>query len=142
MELQNLATALKAAQPAAEGAAPQLIYHVEQTAQTLWNNMKSAFASVFEMTLEKMKWPGKDLTLTSNLRQEWSTGVENLLQLQNPYVESAKNLCPRLFIFRSKTPVVNASRSMTSFCFGVHVIFPGNLFSSASLRLYRLLAYL
>ncbi|KAI4165025.1 MAG: hypothetical protein LQ342_001301 [Letrouitia transgressa] len=87
LELQNLATALKAAQPAAEGAAPQLIYHVEQTAQTLWNNMKSAFASVFEMTLEKMKWPGKDLTLTSNLRQEWSTGVENLLQLQNPYDE-------------------------------------------------------
>ncbi|KAL9043552.1 MAG: hypothetical protein Q9214_003265, partial [Letrouitia sp. 1 TL-2023] len=84
LELQDLATALKAAQPAAEGAAPHLIDHVEQMAQMLWSNMKSAFASVFEKTLEKMKWPGKDLTFTGNLRQEWSTGVENLLQLQDP----------------------------------------------------------
>ncbi|KAL9611826.1 MAG: hypothetical protein Q9167_003553 [Letrouitia subvulpina] len=84
LKLQNFSTALKAAQPAAEGAAPHLIDHVEQSAQSLWSSVKSAFASEFEKTLEKMKWPGKDLTLTGNLRQEWNTGVENLLQLQNP----------------------------------------------------------
>ena len=48
--------------------------------------MKAAFAADFEKTLVKMKWPGKELTLAGNLRQEWSRGVETLLELQEPYV--------------------------------------------------------
>ena len=48
--------------------------------------MKSAFALEFEKTLTKMKWPGKDVTLAGKLEQEWTAGVEKLLDLQEPYV--------------------------------------------------------
>ena len=49
--------------------------------------MKHAFASEFEETLQKMKWPSKDITLSEKLEQEWSAGVEKLLDLQEPYVK-------------------------------------------------------
>lgn len=80
--------ALKEAQPAAEDAAPHLIDHVDRTFQTLWKQMKSAFAREFEETLTKMKWPGKDVTLAGKLEQEWTAGVEKLLDLQEPYVRT------------------------------------------------------
>lgn len=48
--------------------------------------MKDAFARDFEKTLTKMKWPGKDVTLSGRLEQEWASGVEKLLDLQEPYV--------------------------------------------------------
>ena len=46
--------------------------------------MKDAFASEFEHTLKKMQWPGKDLTIEGSLEQEWTAGVERLLELQGP----------------------------------------------------------
>lgn len=48
--------------------------------------MKDAFARDFEETLTKMKWPGKDVTLSGSLEQKWTAGVEKLLDLQEPYV--------------------------------------------------------
>lgn len=48
--------------------------------------MKDAFAREFEETLTKMKWPGKEVNLSGKLEQEWTTGVEKLLDLQEPYV--------------------------------------------------------
>lgn len=48
--------------------------------------MKDAFAREFEKTLTKMKWPGKEVTLSGILEQEWASGVEKLLDLQEPYV--------------------------------------------------------
>ena len=84
LALQSLAISLKEAQPAAEYAAPHLIDHVETTAQRLWGQMKDAFASDFEATLAKMKWPTKSLTLSGSLKSEWLSGVETLLDLQEP----------------------------------------------------------
>ena len=84
IRLQDLVTALKEAQPAAEDAAPHLIDHVDGTARTLWKQMKDAFAGEFEKTLKKMKWPGKDVTLSGHLKEEWKAGVEKLLDLQEP----------------------------------------------------------
>jgi hypothetical protein len=46
--------------------------------------MKDEFASDFEGTLKKMNWPGEDLSLTTTLEHEWQTGVEKLLDLQEP----------------------------------------------------------
>lgn len=86
LRLQSLAKTLKEAQPAAEDAAPHLIDHVDRTVQTLWKQMKDAFAREFEDTLTKMKWPGKDVTLSGSLEQKWTAGVEKLLDLQEPYV--------------------------------------------------------
>ncbi|KAI4111393.1 MAG: hypothetical protein LQ339_000592 [Xanthoria mediterranea] len=82
--LQKLAIALKEAQPAAEDAAPHLVDHVEKTAQHLWKQMKDAFASDFEKVLTRMKWPSKDVSLAGSWEQEWTEGVEKLLELQEP----------------------------------------------------------
>lgn len=84
LRLQNLTNALRAAQPAAEDAAPHLVDHVDQTARSLWKQMKNAFAADFEVTLGKMQWPGRDVTLQGPLEQEWADGVKKLLELQEP----------------------------------------------------------
>ena len=84
LRLQNLAAALKEAQPAAEDAAPHLVDHVDGTVRTLWRQMKDAFAGEFEDTLRKMKWPGKDVMLSGELEEEWTSGAEKLLELQEP----------------------------------------------------------
>lgn len=82
--LQDLVAALKEAQPAAENAAPHLVDHVDDTARTLWKQMKHTFAREFEQTLKKMKWPGKDVKLGGELEEEWRAGLEKLLDLQEP----------------------------------------------------------
>lgn len=82
--LRILVAALKEAQPAAEGAAPHLIDHVEQTTLSLWKQMKDDLDSTMQKTLKKMKWPGKNLNTTADLIVEWSTNVESLLDLQEP----------------------------------------------------------
>ena len=46
--------------------------------------MKDAFASDFEATLSKLKWPRKNVTLSGGLKSEWLSGVERLLDLQEP----------------------------------------------------------
>lgn len=84
LKLQGLAARLEKAQPAAEDAAPHLIDHVNQTARSLWNQMKDNFASEFEKTLKKMSWPGEELSLNTTLEREWQRGVEKLLDLQEP----------------------------------------------------------
>ena len=84
LSLQELANSLKLAQPAAEYAAPHLINHVETTTQQLWGQMKDAFAADFEATLSKMKWPNRNVVLSGSLKGEWLTGVEKLLDLQEP----------------------------------------------------------
>ena len=86
LKLQRIAIALKEAQPAAEDAAPHLVDHVDRTTRTLWGQMKDAFASEFEETLERMQWPGKNLQLTVEVEKEWTAGVGRLLDLQEPYV--------------------------------------------------------
>ena len=83
-KLQDLVAALKEAQPAAEDAAPHLIDHVDRTTRMLWKQMKDTFASEFEETLKKIKWPGKDVSLVGRLEDEWKAGVEKLLNLQEP----------------------------------------------------------
>ena len=84
LSLQRLAHSLKAAQPAAEYAAPHLINHVETTTQQLWGQMKDAFAADFEATLFEMNWPNKNVVLAGSLKNKWLTGVGKLLDLQEP----------------------------------------------------------
>lgn len=98
LRLQNLVAALKEAQPAAEDAAPHLVDFVDLSAQTLWKQMKEAFSRDFQKTLTKMKWPGKDVTLSGRLETEWTEGVERLLELQEPYVKIQLLKTPKLSI--------------------------------------------
>ena len=91
LRLQNLVNALKEAQPAAEDAAPHLIDHVDQTARTLWKQMKDTFAADFEATLKKMGWPRADISMDESLEQEWNEGVRKLLELQEPELRARDN---------------------------------------------------
>ena len=84
LRLQRLANALKQAQPAAEDAAPHLVDHVENSTSNIWKQMKDAFASDFEKTLAKIKWPTKDVSLAGTLEKEWIAEVKKLLELQDP----------------------------------------------------------
>ena len=104
LRLQNLANALKEAQPAAEDAAPHLIDHVDRTARTLWTQMKDTFAGDFEVTLKQMQWPNKDLILDGKLEQVWISGVKKLLDLQEPELKARDN--PSADIRNRKEPLV------------------------------------
>ena len=84
LRLKSLASALKAAQPAADNAAPHLVDYVAGSAGGLWSQMKGAFAQEFEQTLAKIKWPRKDIVLEGMMEQEWASGVKKLLELQEP----------------------------------------------------------
>lgn len=84
VQLQELAYTLKAAQSAAEDAAPHIVDHVELTTASLWKQMKDAFSIDFGRTLKKIKWPAKDIILTGQLKTEWDAGVVRLLELQDP----------------------------------------------------------
>ena len=87
--LKRLSEALKDTQPAAEGAAPVLVDHVESEATKLFNRLSSHFQGDLQATLEKMKWPGKDLKMSSDLLGSWTEQVEVLLDLQEPDLKMA-----------------------------------------------------
>lgn len=115
LRLQNLVAALKEAQPAAEDAAPHLIDYVDLSTQTLWKQMKEAFARDFQETLTKMKWPGKDVVLSGRLEIEWTEGVEKLLELQEPYVRTQLLKTPKSSILPcdAAPPIVFQTRLQT-----------------------------
>ena len=88
---QTLVLRLKQTQPAAEDAAPHLVDHVEHTSKKLWKRIRDAYTSDFEVTLERLKWPGKNLYLDEALEQEWASGVEKLLELQEPELKARES---------------------------------------------------
>ncbi|KAE8152702.1 TIP-1 family-domain-containing protein [Aspergillus avenaceus] len=86
--LRNIVQALKAAQPAAEGAAPHLVDYVDKLASALREQMRSDFSKRLQGTLEKMKWPSKDLYFPDDLKTQWEDQVGLLLDLQTPELRS------------------------------------------------------
>lgn len=75
---------VKNAQTAAEGAAPQLLYMLEQTSKQLYTTLKDAIEESLRQTLEQMRWPGKELNLLGNIREKWDRETRLLLELQDP----------------------------------------------------------
>ncbi|KAL9110336.1 MAG: hypothetical protein Q9227_005067 [Pyrenula ochraceoflavens] len=82
--LRTLVTELKAAQPAAEGAAPHLIDHIEKRSNRLFEELKTAFSQDLAKTLSAMSWPEHELKLSEDLISRFSSQVELLLDLQEP----------------------------------------------------------
>jgi hypothetical protein len=82
--MQNLSIALRHLQPAAEGAAPHLVDHVEKSSQALWQQMKDILGKELEVVLEKINWPSKDASLLGDRLREWEDAVGKLLELQEP----------------------------------------------------------
>lgn len=84
--LRNISTSLQAAQVAAEGAAPHLVDHAEQLANSVKEQLQDRFSSQLQKALDKLKWPSRELVLNEAFVQEWVTSVDLLLDLQEPYV--------------------------------------------------------
>ncbi|KAI9760861.1 MAG: hypothetical protein M1835_000086 [Candelina submexicana] len=91
VRLQKLTTALQAAQPAAEGAAPHLIDHVSSVTQKLGLDIRKAFSEEFEATLSKLNWPRKDISVVGAIENDWQNGTQNLLELQRPELEERES---------------------------------------------------
>ncbi|KKK13580.1 hypothetical protein P175DRAFT_0435452 [Aspergillus ochraceoroseus IBT 24754] len=92
--LRNIVVSLEEAQPAAEGASPHLVDYVGRLASKLKEQMKGEFTKRLQGTLEKMKWPSKELHFPEDLKAQWADSVELLLDLQTPELsgrESAPN---------------------------------------------------
>lgn len=84
VQLRALFKRIQAAQPAAEDAAPQLVYEIEQHCKHLYNEVKDVLEDNLRKTLEQMKWPSKELNLLGNIRDKWDQQVRLLLKLQDP----------------------------------------------------------
>ncbi|KIX07864.1 uncharacterized protein Z518_02518 [Rhinocladiella mackenziei CBS 650.93] len=70
-------------QPATEGAAPQLIYVFERRSKQIYTEVKEKLESELRETLDKMKWPGKELNMRGSVREGWEQKVKLLLELQD-----------------------------------------------------------
>ena len=86
-QLRALHTRLISLQEDAEGAAPQLLYHVGNITHALRTKILDAFSAQLEQTLKKIHWPTPKATIPPHLREEWETAVVKLLDLQLPELE-------------------------------------------------------
>lgn len=86
-QLRSLHTRLIRLHDQAEGAAPQLLHHVDQITQALRSQILSAFAADLEHVLKKIHWPTPKATIPSPLQDEWETAIARLLDLQMPELE-------------------------------------------------------
>lgn len=82
--LRDILSSLKDAQVAAEGAAPHLVDTIEKIVTSVKKRIQEVFSSRLQSTLEKLKWPGKDLVLNDSFLQEWADNVDLLLNFQEP----------------------------------------------------------
>ncbi|RAH72338.1 RINT-1 family protein [Aspergillus aculeatinus CBS 121060] len=82
--LRNISRSLHEAQPAAEGAAPHLVDYVGKLVSALREQMKSHFSQRLQGTMDRMKWPSKDLQFPNDVQLEWRENVGLLLDLQIP----------------------------------------------------------
>ncbi|KIW40541.1 uncharacterized protein PV06_07727 [Exophiala oligosperma] len=84
LDLRALVAKVQEAQSAAEGAAPQLVYELENQNRILYEKLKQKLEDDLRKTLEQMKWPSKELNLLGNVRDQWNQQVRLLLALQEP----------------------------------------------------------
>lgn len=84
--LSNLGATLKQAQSAAEGAAPHLVHHLDQHCMRLGADLKRSFEDDLKRTLDKIRWPQKEIELSGETLLAFADQVDLLLELQEPYV--------------------------------------------------------
>lgn len=82
--LRSLVHGLENAQVAAEGAAPHLIDQITALSKDLYGHIRRRWEEELQKTLEKLKWPKKDMNLLERNVDDWSKYVRLLLMLQEP----------------------------------------------------------
>ncbi|KAF2868876.1 RINT-1 family protein-like protein [Massariosphaeria phaeospora] len=86
-QLRALHSRMTVLQDDAEGAAPQLLHHVDEITHALRSQILAAFSSHLEQVLKKMHWPTPAASVPSHLQEEWETAIVRLLDLQMPELE-------------------------------------------------------
>ncbi|KAF2267640.1 RINT-1 family protein-like protein [Lojkania enalia] len=86
-QLRSLHTRLLCLQEDAEGAAPQLLYHVDKITQALRRQILDAFSADLEGVLKRIQWPTPKAVIPSHLQEEWNAAITKLLDLQMPELE-------------------------------------------------------
>lgn len=89
--LQNLVSALRPLQEAAEGAAPHLLDHIAQRVYALRQTIQRSFSEDLEKTLKKMDWPKVTTTVPLAFQKEWEKNIGRLLDLQKPELENLEH---------------------------------------------------
>lgn len=90
--LRHISISLQAAQVAAEGAAPHLVDHAGQLANSVKQQLQDRLSNRLQKALDQLKWPNRELVLNEGFVHEWVTSVDLLLDLQEPYVLSTGTL--------------------------------------------------
>ena len=88
-QLRALHTRLLRLQDDAEGAAPQLLHHVDQISYDLRTKILDAFTADLDAVLKKVHWPTPKAVIPPQLRDEFETAVVKLLDLQTPELEGS-----------------------------------------------------
>jgi RAD50-interacting protein 1 len=88
-QLRALHTRLTRLQDEAEGAAPQLLYHVDQITRALRTRILDAFSADLNAVLAKIRGPNPKAVIPPQLQEEWETAVAKLLDLQMPELEGS-----------------------------------------------------
>jgi hypothetical protein len=86
-QLRSLHSRLLRLQVDAEGAAPQLLYHVDQISRVLRTRILDAFSADLDTLLKKIRWPNPKAAVPPQLLEEWETAIGKLLDLQMPELE-------------------------------------------------------
>jgi len=89
-QLRRLLTALGPLQAAAEGAAPHLTDHVENTTLALRKQIRDALAATLDVILGKILWPKPGVAIPDTLLSEWDSDIHTLLALQRPELEAVQ----------------------------------------------------
>ncbi|KAF2707383.1 hypothetical protein K504DRAFT_458820 [Pleomassaria siparia CBS 279.74] len=105
-QLRSLHTRLIHLQDDAEGAAPQLLHHVNRITQALRTQILDAFSSDLDKVLKKIRWPTPQATVPSQLQEEWESAVSKLLDLHMPELEGMPYSSGQDSKNKSKLPAV------------------------------------
>ena len=89
-QLRSLHTRLLRLQDDAEGAAPQLLHHIDRITQHLRTRILDALSSDLDRVLKKIRWPTPKAVIPPQLREEWETAVVKLLDLQMPELDGMR----------------------------------------------------
>ena len=82
--LRKLAQSLQDGQTDAEGSAPLLLSQVDESVKSVHDSLKGVLVADLQSTLEKMKWPSKEMSFMGLVREKWIEQVDLLLDLQEP----------------------------------------------------------
>ena len=88
-QLRALHAHLTTLDSSAEGAAPQLLHHIDSLCRALHARIRAALAAPLDALLKQLHWPSPKAALPAHLHPAWDTAVLRLLDLQTPDLQAS-----------------------------------------------------